>query len=375
MQAASKAARTLALRIGLLELAIVLIALIFVRKEIYLHGQFNALFLQWQEYAVLIMIFIDGACRGFAECATNGQYLSPFRKPAVRVLLTLTLFLFLACATMCDKANMAAIHQQWWRDAGVFVFALGVFVSIVELRNRPKGLEIASSDSAIFALHNSFIDGDVNESPSYDGERRSGAAGNTITTADNNTVTFGANAVSRADDSVVRAGKLATDVTDLVASPGVVTGSVADETSPAVSTNSEVGDNLDLKISSESKPCNSGDGVARGDMVTGSAQRERSDSQNDRVEADIKIKPASGEDIIPMGPWKTVRYPDRSAMLLELVGISMALSAWLPLLTLPGLIVALKWEISDLEAFRIRKLGEKYINYKKHTWFLIPYIY
>jgi len=297
MQSANKATQTLALRIGLLELAIVLVGLIFVRKEIYLHGQFNAMFLQWQEYAILFLIFLDGACRGFAERLTNGKFLSPFRNRALRFLLPLTLFLFVACASLCDQVNWAAMHQQWWRDAGVLILASGVFLSIRELKTRPKGLEIAASDSAVFLLPKSF----VSEDPDQDS-----------VTASNNAH----------------------------GSAGVP---------PAFA----------VPSSKKTDPSNN-DAPGNNDAA---------------IAAVATANPASNADIVPEGPWKSVRYPDRSAILIELVGISMALAAWLPLLTLPGLIVAFKWEIADLEAFRIRKLGQKYINYAEETWFLIPYIY
>lgn len=84
---------------------------------------------------------------------------------------------------------------------------------------------------------------------------------------------------------------------------------------------------------------------------------------------------ADSNDIASSGPWNLLRYPGRSSMLLELVGVSMALSAWMPLVTLPGLFVMFKWELADLEAFRISQFGSKYLNYRKRTWHLIPYIY
>jgi protein-S-isoprenylcysteine O-methyltransferase Ste14 len=53
----------------------------------------------------------------------------------------------------------------------------------------------------------------------------------------------------------------------------------------------------------------------------------------------------------------------------------MTLSAWLPLLTLPGLVVMFKWELSDVEEFRISQFGQKYLRYKEKSWLLIPYLY
>jgi len=61
MQLPTKLTQTLALRNRVAGARDSFSRLIFVRKEIYLHGQFNAMFLQWQEYAILFLIFLDGA--------------------------------------------------------------------------------------------------------------------------------------------------------------------------------------------------------------------------------------------------------------------------------------------------------------------------
>ncbi|MBX9688293.1 MAG: hypothetical protein K2X27_16410 [Candidatus Obscuribacterales bacterium] len=92
-------------------------------------------------------------------------------------------------------------------------------------------------------------------------------------------------------------------------------------------------------------------------------------------EKDTKTKSIAEAELKVSGPWKILRYPAKTAMLIELMGISMSLSAWMPLLTLPGLCVMLKWELADLEAFRISQLGKSYLNYREKTWTMIPYLY
>ncbi|MBX9572783.1 MAG: hypothetical protein K2X77_28055, partial [Candidatus Obscuribacterales bacterium] len=88
----------------------------------------------------------------------------------------------------------------------------------------------------------------------------------------------------------------------------------------------------------------------------------------------LEAKPVfSASDL--SGPWKYLRYPTRTSILVELIGLSMALAAWLPIFTLPGLIILFKWELADLEAFRISQFGDEYVKYKSRSWYLVPYVY
>lgn len=77
----------------------------------------------------------------------------------------------------------------------------------------------------------------------------------------------------------------------------------------------------------------------------------------------------------PAGPHKLLRHPDAAGQVLILLGIPLIFNSWIPLLALPGVIVLLKWHISDQEAFRISQIGDPYLEYRKGTWNLIPFIY
>jgi len=79
--------------------------------------------------------------------------------------------------------------------------------------------------------------------------------------------------------------------------------------------------------------------------------------------------------VMPTGPHKYIRYPDAAGRLIALLGLPLVFNTWLPLIALPGIMVLLKWHISDQEAFRISQLGESYVQYKKQTWNLVPFIY
>lgn len=75
------------------------------------------------------------------------------------------------------------------------------------------------------------------------------------------------------------------------------------------------------------------------------------------------------------GPYRLVRYPDAAGKLLALCGIPLCFNAWLPLLAVPGIVILLKWHISDQESYRISQLGEPYVQYRKHTWHFLPFVY
>lgn len=83
----------------------------------------------------------------------------------------------------------------------------------------------------------------------------------------------------------------------------------------------------------------------------------------------------SAEKFEVRGVWRFLRYPDRFSILVMLSGLTLALGTWVPLLGLPGLFVAFKWETSDLESFRISQFGDAYLNYRKTSCALLPFIY
>jgi protein-S-isoprenylcysteine O-methyltransferase Ste14 len=237
--------RANALRFGLLELLIVLVGILYVRKELYMSHQFKFMLLSWQQYVLLLLMFADGVLRAEPETADKANCASPFRTRFLAYFWPVTVFLFVACASLCDRINVACIRDEWWRDSGLALVGAAVLLLGWQQRTCPA-------------------------------EFRSGPA-----------------AAPPPESAAVPPPESA------AAPPGL------------------------------------------------------------NVE----------------GPWKWLRYPDRSSILLELAGITMVLCSWLPLWTLPGLAIVFKWELEDLERLRISQFGEKYMTYKKKTWFLIPFIW
>ena len=235
-----------ALRVGLFELLLVMSALVFTRREVFVSGQFSSFLLPWQQYVLLVLILVDGLVRGHGSILVRNEYMSQFRKRLLRYLLPVTLFLFVACASLCERVNLGCIKEQWWQDTGLVILAAGIILSAWQQKTRPDELCTAGLPA-------------------------------------------GGSEMAPAEEKA--------------------------KTSPDLS--------------------------------------------------EIQAK----------GPWKLLRYPDRTSVLVKLIGVSMTLSAWMPLFALPGLIIAFKWELADVEAFAISQYGDKYIAYRQKTWFIIPFIY
>ena len=81
------------------------------------------------------------------------------------------------------------------------------------------------------------------------------------------------------------------------------------------------------------------------------------------------------QKLIQEGPYKYIRHPSYTGLLLELTGLSLSLSNWLSLLiTLILFLPVINYRIKIEEEF-LNKNFKGYPNYQKRTKKLIPYIY
>lgn len=82
-----------------------------------------------------------------------------------------------------------------------------------------------------------------------------------------------------------------------------------------------------------------------------------------------------GQKVIEKGPYKYVRHPSYTGALMIFIGLGLALQSWAAVLTLIILfIIAYGFRIYVEEKALISELGEPYIDYKKRTKRLIPYV-
>jgi protein-S-isoprenylcysteine O-methyltransferase len=85
-----------------------------------------------------------------------------------------------------------------------------------------------------------------------------------------------------------------------------------------------------------------------------------------------------GEDqpILLSGPYRLLRHPGYSGLLLAWVGAGLATANWAVALLLGLLmVVAYGFRIAAEEAMMIGAFGDRYRQYMDRTWSLIPYVY
>jgi protein-S-isoprenylcysteine O-methyltransferase len=89
----------------------------------------------------------------------------------------------------------------------------------------------------------------------------------------------------------------------------------------------------------------------------------------------VDVATEASQPVIDTGPYRLVRHPAYSGLLLSLVGFALALGNWASLaamLVLPG--AAFAYRIAIEEAALLSTLGDPYARYMQHTWRLIPFV-
>ena len=82
-----------------------------------------------------------------------------------------------------------------------------------------------------------------------------------------------------------------------------------------------------------------------------------------------------GQFVVENGPYKYIRHPSYTGILLIFIGVGLAFQSWGAIITIILLFtLAYGYRIHIEERILISELGEQYIEYKKRTKRLIPYI-
>lgn len=88
------------------------------------------------------------------------------------------------------------------------------------------------------------------------------------------------------------------------------------------------------------------------------------------------IETHSDQKVISHGPYRFVRHPSYSGLVLMCCGFGIAVQNWLSLLIAVALpLAALLYRIRTEEAALVTALGPDYIEYQKHTKRLVPWIW
>lgn len=89
----------------------------------------------------------------------------------------------------------------------------------------------------------------------------------------------------------------------------------------------------------------------------------------------VTVATQASQPVIDTGPYRYIRHPAYTGLLLALLGFALALGNWagvLAMLILPG--CAFGYRIAVEEAALLSALGEPYARYMRRTWRLIPYL-
>ena len=89
----------------------------------------------------------------------------------------------------------------------------------------------------------------------------------------------------------------------------------------------------------------------------------------------LTVKIQQDHSIVEQGPYKLIRHPSYSGLLLTLIGIGLALQTWAGLLlNIIVFTLVFGYRISVEERALTGALGQKYVEYSKRTKRLIPYV-
>jgi protein-S-isoprenylcysteine O-methyltransferase Ste14 len=89
---------------------------------------------------------------------------------------------------------------------------------------------------------------------------------------------------------------------------------------------------------------------------------------------DVAIR--ADHKIVKAGIYGCLRHPSYLGLLISFIGNALAFNSWAAVLIgfVPVLIVFL-YRIKIEEALLVSNFGQEYLDYKKGTWRLIPFVY
>lgn len=84
---------------------------------------------------------------------------------------------------------------------------------------------------------------------------------------------------------------------------------------------------------------------------------------------------APGQTVIAHGPYRQIRHPSYTGLLLILLGLSLGLANWLSLLVIVGCaLMGFTYRIRVEEKALQERLGQQYQEYMRHTKRLVPFL-
>lgn len=90
----------------------------------------------------------------------------------------------------------------------------------------------------------------------------------------------------------------------------------------------------------------------------------------------FEVAVRSTQAVVQSGPYRFVRHPSYTAILIMLLGVGMVLANWASLVVmLAGGLIGLLYRVRVEERALVDALGQPYVDYMRHTRRFIPFIY
>jgi protein-S-isoprenylcysteine O-methyltransferase Ste14 len=89
--------------------------------------------------------------------------------------------------------------------------------------------------------------------------------------------------------------------------------------------------------------------------------------------ADVAVR--STQTVVQSGPYRVVRHPSYSGLLVMFLGLGLVLANWASLLLLLACgLISLLYRVSVEERALVEALGQPYVDYRRHTKRFIPFM-
>ena len=87
------------------------------------------------------------------------------------------------------------------------------------------------------------------------------------------------------------------------------------------------------------------------------------------------VRIVENHHVVEKGPYRLVRHPSYSGLLITFIGIALAVQSWAALIVLLGFFtISFGYRIKVEEKMLLSELGDNYANYMKRTKRIIPYL-
>ncbi|MGE5072981.1 MAG: methyltransferase family protein [Anaerolineae bacterium] len=81
-------------------------------------------------------------------------------------------------------------------------------------------------------------------------------------------------------------------------------------------------------------------------------------------------------ELITSGPYSILRHPSYTGAVLTFIGFGLGAGNWLSLLVLLATaLISYAWRIRSEEKLLLAEFGDAFLQHKKHTWAIIPFVW